>query len=134
MKITKLQKAVIEQLGYDVKKDKDEYMEVFKHGITASDGYTGFTYYSETKDFYKKHKKEIIQLAKDTAFGIGEDSYISMILKFGCLQGHGRKITIDDVCEVIYANNKNNKYYTDITNALAWFALEETAFDLGNQD
>lgn len=134
MKITKLQKAVIEQLGYDVKKDKDEYMEIFKHGITASDGYYGFIYYSETEDFYKKHKKEIIELAKEVAEGIGEDSYITMILKFGCLQGLGRKITIDDVCEVIYANNKNNEYYTDITNALAWFALEETAFDLSNQD
>ena len=134
MKLTSLQKAVIEQLGYDVKEDKYEYMKLFRNGINASDRYYGFIYYAETEDFYKKHKKEIIELAKEIAEGLGEDSYINMILKFNCLQGHGRNITIDDVCEVIYANNKNNEYYKDITNALAWFALEETAFDLGNQD
>ena len=130
MKLTKLQKAVIEQMGYDVKTDKKEYMEIFKNGITASDGYSGFTYYSETEDFYKKNKKYIIELAKSVADGIGEDSYLNMILNFQCFKNSG--ITIDDICEVIYANNKNNDYYTDITNALSWFALEETAFDLSN--
>lgn len=134
MKLTSLQKAVIEQLGYDIKKDKDEYMEIFRHGITASDGYTGFICYRETEDFYKKHKKEIIQLAKEVAEGLGEDSYLNMILNFQCFKGHGQHITIDDICEVIYADNKDNEYYTNITNALSWFALEETAFELGNQD
>lgn len=131
MKLTKLQKAVIEQMGYDVKKDKDEYLEVFKSLRNAADGYNGFIYYSETIDFWKKNKKEIIQHLKDLALELGEKSYLDVVLGFQCFKNSD--ITIDDIAEVIYANNENNDYYTNIVNALSWYALEETAFELANE-
>lgn len=132
MKLTKLQKAVIKQMGYDINKDKKEYMDIFKNLRNAGDGYSGFIYYSETEDFYKKNKKEIINLAKELADGIGEQSYLNMILGFNTFKNSD--ITIDDVCEVIYANKKSNPYYQMLTNALSWFALEETAFTLANYE
>ena len=131
MKLTKLQKAVIEQMGYDVKKDKDEYIEVFKGIRSAEDGYNGFIYYNETIDFWKKNKKEIIQSLKDLAFDLGEKSYLDVVLGFNTFKKSN--ITIDDIVEVIYADNTNNDYYTTIANALSWYALEQVAWELGNE-
>ena len=130
MKLTKLQKAVIKQLGYNVNTDKKEYMEELKNLRNASDGYNGFFYYSETEDFYKKNKKEIINHLKQLADDLGEKSYLELILSFQCFKNSD--ISIDDICEVIYANNINNPYYQNVTNALAWYALEETANELTN--
>lgn len=130
MKLTKLQKAVIEQMGYDVKKDKDEYMEVLKGIRSASDGYNGFIYYSETIDFWKKNKDEIIQSLKDLASDMGKN-YLDVILGFNTFKNSD--ITIDDIAEVIYADNKNNDNYTTIANALSWYALEQVAWELGNE-
>ncbi len=130
MKLTKLQKAVIEQLGYDID-DKDSYMEELKNIRSAEDGYNGFIYYSETIDFWKKNKKEIIQSLKDLAFDLGEKSYLDVVLGFNTFKKSD--ITIDDIAEVIYANNTNNDYYTTIANALSWYALEQVAWELGNE-
>lgn len=132
MSLTKLQKAVIEQMGYDVKTDKDDYMEVFRNLRRADDGYDGFIYYSETIDFWKKNKKLIIEHLKDLAFDLGEKSYLDVVLGFNCFKN--TDITIDDIGEIIYGNKTKNSYYTDVANALSWYALEETAFELQNEE
>lgn len=131
MNLTKLQKAVIEQMGYDVKKDKDDYMEIFRNLRNASDGYSGFIYYSDTINFYKKNKKLIIEHLKQLSQDLGQN-FLDTIKGFNCFRDSD--ITIDDIGEIIYGNNTKNSYYTDVANALSWYALEETAFELQNEE
>ncbi len=131
MSLTKLQKAVIEQMGYDVKTDKDDYMENFRNLRNASDGYSGFIYYSDTINFYKKNKKLIIEHLKQLSEDLGQN-FLDTIKGFNCFRDSD--ITIDDIGEIIYGNNTKNSYYTDVANALSWYALEETAFELQNEE
>ena len=131
MNLTKLQKAVIEQMGYDVKTDKDDYMEEFRNLRNASDGYSGFIYYSDTINFYKKNKKLIIEHLKQLSEDLGQN-FLDTIKGFNCFRNSD--ITIDDIGEIIYGNKTKNSYYTDVANALSWYALEETAFELQNEE
>ena len=130
MQLTKLQKAVIKQMGYDVKKDKAEYLERMKDIRNAQDGYSGFIYYSETIDFWKKNKKRNHRTFKNLAEDLGEKSFLDVVMGFQCFKKED--ITIDDICEVIYADNEENDNYRTIANALAWYALEQTAYELSN--
>lgn len=131
MSLTKLQKAVIEQMGYDVKTDKDDYMEIFRNLRNASDGYSGFIYYSDTINFYKKNKKLIIEHLKQLSQDLGQN-FLDTIKGFNCFRDSD--ITIDDIGEIIYGNKTKNSYYTNVANALSWYALEETAFELQNEE
>ena len=113
----KLIKAVKNQLG-----DNSYLEDVANHGADA--GFPGFTYYSDTLEFYKKNRTEIVQLTKDMAAEFGETP-INMILNFNCLKN---MTTEEDVALALYGNlasvGKNDNL---VPNALAWFALEEVA-------
>ena len=75
----------------------------------------GLIYYSDTSAFYKKFKKEIINLAKETAENMGESlgAFLSSLHEWDA---------DDPFCEDVYNRN-----------ALAWFAYEEIAYLLGNE-
>lgn len=130
IKLSKLDIAVIKQLGYNPKTDVKDYMEELKGIRNASDGYSGFIYYSDTVKFYNKNKKEILQSLKDLSADLGQN-FLDTIKGFQCFKN--RDITIDDIGEIVYGNKKSNPYYTNVANALSWYALEETAFRLQNE-
>ena len=76
---------------------------------------SGLVYWSDTEAFYKKFKREIIDLARETADSMGESlgAFLSGL--------HGWEDD-DPFCEE--GSNRNT---------LAWFAYEEIAFELGNE-
>lgn len=120
----KLTRAILRHL------DREQLADVARHGADA--GWSGFTYYSETCQFYKAHKAEIIELAKQTADDLGE-SMIGMIRNFACLtsgQYPNRKpdYTEDEIAEALYSGR--GECADVIRNAMAWFALEEIAREL----
>ena len=47
----------------------DTLSDIYKHGMTG--GFSGFTYYSETKEFYLKNKKEINELLEHEGLDYG---------------------------------------------------------------
>jgi hypothetical protein len=114
----KLIRAVVRQLG-----DRSYLEDIVNHGADA--GFPGFTYYSDTEPFWKRNRKEITALVMSMASDLGENP-AEMVAKFGCL-----KIDPHDFVEMpnVYAALSNGQPDDDSTvpNALAWFALEEVA-------
>ena len=117
----RLKNAVIEQLGGD-----DESIEYAKDTIQncgASGGVGGFIYYSETTEFARNNMDDIYSLLKDQASEFGYDCVFEMVAKFNCLKDH--KYSPHEIADVIY-NKASEDDETQILNALAWYALEET--------
>lgn len=108
---TTLRSAVIDQIGGDVAALAD----VAEHG--ANTGTTGFTYYSDTVEFFDANRGAILDLVKETASEMGE-SLIPFIRSFGCIDA-----TEDEVCGVLWEGVDD----APVKNGLAWFALEAVA-------
>ena len=117
----RLKNAVIEQLGGD-----DESIEYAKDTIEscgASGGVGGFIYYSETTKFARNNMDDIYALLKDQASEYGYDCAFKMVSEFNCLKDD--KYSPHEIADVIY-NKASEDDETQILNALAWYALEET--------
>lgn len=120
--MNKLQQAVIEQLGYtELDEDCISQLEDIVHA-GASAGFSGFIYYTETEQFYKDNKELIIEELKDIADNFGQDSIISTIKGFRC----GSDFTEEEIGATVYGGEID----TYVANCLAWFALEQVAYQL----
>lgn len=113
----KLIRAVVRQIG-GWESFTNSAQDITNHGIDG--GFHGFIYTAETVKFAKNNLPEIMELAKNLAYQIGEDTY-KMIAGFKCLKDYAYL----DVGESIY--NKKSEDYGTVLNALAWFAGEEVA-------
>lgn len=113
----KLIRAVVRQIG-GWESFTNSAQDITNHGIDG--GFHGFIYTAETVKFAKNNLPEIMELAKNLAYQIGEDTY-KMIAGFKCLKDYANL----DVCESIY--NKKSEDQETVLNALAWFAGEEVA-------
>jgi hypothetical protein len=133
-----LKAAVFDQLGYDsadvpkfqVWREVTELYEtledVTKHGANA--GFGSFCYYSDTCQFAEDNMKHIVELAEQQAADFGQD-ILEMIQHFNCLTDNDRRplYTQSQIGRVIFGGDTESDESTDILNALAWYALEETA-------
>jgi hypothetical protein len=134
--MTRLQQAVVDQLSYNPKDIGNTDSELFKtledvnnHG--AMSGFSGFTYYSETVQFVKDNRKEILANIKTNAFDFGNTA-LDVILSFKCLDADNIE-TIEAAGRFVYGGTYRDDENTDsntVYNALAWYALEETARQL----
>lgn len=116
----KLVRGVILQLGSG-KKAMDSLEDVYNHG--ADGGFNGFIYYCDTLEFYRRYKKEIIQLAEQMSDDLGMDT-IEMIMNFGCFKDNEHDPQFKrEIMKTLYGQAVN----TEVANAMAWFALEEVA-------
>ena len=130
----KLINSVIRQLG-----GRESLADVCRGGADA--GFSGFTYYSDTALFFKRNRKEIVELVQNMADDLGENP-AEMVAGFQCLggkrsSGYGlesdREITrnilreyLPSVSRCLYGGRLTDDD-TQVANALAWFALEEVA-------
>lgn len=132
MKLTKLQAAVLNQLGYESYSKGDYYLDreselygtlqdIVNHGVDA--GYVGFTYYADTCRFALDNWEGITDLARVMAHDLGVASLCELIAGFNCL----RDTSVAEVVDVLMAPSYDNEDHNQVLNALAWFALEETA-------
>lgn len=120
----RLTRAILRRL------DRDQLRDVAEHGADAV--WPGFTYYSDTVAFFKAHKADILELAKQSAEEMGS-GMIEMIRNFGCLTSgqYPNRIpdyNYDEIAEALYSGRGENAGL--IRNAMAWFALEEVAREL----
>jgi hypothetical protein len=129
--LTDLQLAVIEQLGYTEVSwlNAEEELTSLLRDIAnsgADAGWPGFCYYCDTCDFTDAHRAHIVATIEDMADSLGEDP-ITMVRNFRCL-GTDNPVSASEVrlC-LYYGQAPDNDATTLIENALAWFALEETA-------
>ncbi len=110
-------RAVIRQAGgWDSFKEMAE--DVTNHG--ADGGFHGFIYYVDTCRFYAVNRASILAQVRTLAEELGEEPMI-MVQGFRVL----RDSTEEEIGLTMYGNK--NQHDTQVANALAWFALEETA-------
>lgn len=105
-------RAVIRQFG-GIERFNDQFQDVSNHGIDG--GFSGFIYHSDTVKFAKKHKKLILEMAKDQAMDFGTTT-IEMFKSFNCYKGV-------DVEAYFIDGDKDDE--TTILNGLTWYAGEE---------
>lgn len=114
-----LVRAVKNQIGLSV----NDFFDTLSNVHYASQGVTGFIYYSETVWFWRKNRKVITQAMKDCAESTGE-SLLQMVMNFKSIKDGGWDES--EVAMALYG--KYNDDLTQIYNDFAWFALEEVAF------
>ena len=110
----KLENSIIRRIG-----GRDVLREVSSCGAGA--GFPGFTYYSETVPFFKKHRSEILDLVNEIAGDMGI-AVVSCVRDFHCLE---KKYTEHEIGETLYGRKLN----TEVANSLSVFALEQLAFE-----
>jgi hypothetical protein len=92
--------------------------DVVNHG--ADGGFSGFIYYKETVAFARRNRAAIVKLCEDMAEGIGEPGPIALVRGFRCLSDSIEA----EVAASLYGRGDGD---TQVSNALAWFALEEVS-------
>ena len=98
-----LRDAVIDQLGENEEEAAETLRDVASHGADA--GFPGFTYYSDTGNFYSAHKALIWEALAEDAEDFGYDSVTDFVASF----------------------NTKAHDATQFENLLAWYALERVA-------
>ena len=114
-----LVQAVIDQNG-----DFESMAEYPGDYQDASGGVSGFIYHHETLKFSEDNLTLILAKLREDASEFGLAGAYSMIASFNCLND----ISADDVADAI--RDEDHEDYTQVMNALAWYALEEVARDL----
>ena len=104
--------------------DRDTLRQVAEHGADA--GWAGFSYYSDTCAFYRKHGKAIMQRLAEDAENMGMD-WLEVVAGFRCLEG--MELTPSQVAQACYGEGDDD-VRTQVENALAWYALETVAREL----
>lgn len=118
----RLTRAILRRL------DREQLEDVARHSADA--GWNGFTMTADCVAFYKAHKADILEMAKQDSADFGQ-GVIEMIQCFRCLTaGNGGKphYTQDEIAEALYSGR--SEFADTIRNAMAWYALETVAREL----
>ncbi len=127
MTYTKLQQAVLDQLSIaEINEEaKNTLSDISNHGING--GFNGFIYYSDTVKFFDDNRTVILQSLSEEANEY-DMAASDMVAQFGCLNGDDWRTEIDSVLMGIDCEDD-----TTIKNALAWYAGETVARQLGGE-
>ena len=118
----------------------DTLSDIYKHGMTG--GFSGFTHYSETKEFYLKNKKEINELLEHDGLDFGyNDTWheslndladvglegeklgaMSMVLNLRCSE---YSLT-EEVYTSMY-DGYDSECDTTVANCISWYVVESLA-------
>lgn len=109
----KLIRAVIRRIGLDSVQD------VNNHGIDG--GFNGFIYTKDTSAFFGAFRKEILNLAEESAESLGI-GVLEMIQGFRCV---GEDFALSEIGKVLYDRLMVDQEPAPlIRNAMSWFAAE----------
>ncbi len=98
----------------------DNVEDVANHGANA--GWPGFTYYSDTHKFAMRYRKLIVKMLEEQADEFGQE-VVEMVSSFGTFR-HS-PMDNDDRKELYKFLGGGRCEQSQITNLMAWFALEE---------
>ena len=118
----------------------DTLSDIYKHGMTG--GFSGFTYYSETKEFYLKNKKEINELLEHDGLDFGyNDTWHESLndLADVCLEGDklgaismvlNLRCSEYSLTEEVYTSmydGYDSECDTTVANCISWYVVESLA-------
>lgn len=115
-------RPVLRQLGGIESLGELQSVNASSYGAGA--GFTGFIYYSETVDFWRKNRAAITAAINDDAAGLGENP-LEMVCRFRSLEG----FSVDEVGRALYGRYSDD--LTQVYNVFAWYALESVAYRFG---
>lgn len=102
---------------------KEIAADVSKHGANA--GFARFIWYYDTVKFTQRNFKEILQQLRQEAKNYGHKSVAEMISNFSYINLSSFEIEYT----LIY---KNSDHKGELFNTLAWYCLEEVAYEFVN--
>ena len=144
--LDELDAAVIAQLGgtsrnvgdsCELSEDAaDQLANVCRCG--AAGGFPGFTYYTETRDFFKSHRDEIAsRLREQIAEGFfeGARGVVSAVMSFSCFKDCDAAEIEEEAARAFFGplEGFDDGALDNVANACAWAALEDLAFRLDGQ-
>lgn len=146
---TNLARAVLDQMGYTFGTDyaaddagnlklDDEAYEYLSNIRSANDGYNGFIYYYDTEKFALEHRELIRDSLRELADSIGE-GLIECVRSFNSLKNYKNIEGIIGRClfasvAELEADPDEEGCIMQVLNSLAWYALEEVAYHIGDAE
>ena len=140
---TALDSAVVHQMGgqcshspgarrVTVSDDEAEELEsVARCSCGAGGGFSGFVFYYETWDFFRRNRSAIVAALQEMAEAIGDGCAVDLVRGFSCFKGD--QPTADEVGRLLWGeipaewSEGADIDEHNVANACAWFALEECA-------
>ena len=121
----------------------EQLANVCRCSCGAAGGFSGFTYYSDTREFFKAHRNEIAaRLREQIAEGLFSDengrpvSVIGAVLKFNSLKDDDPAEVEEMAARAFFGpmDGFDDGALDTVANACAWGALEDLAFSLDGQE
>jgi len=123
---TKLQNAVLNQIGVTLKEFKDNVSDY----QDANSGIPGFAYYSDTHKFALNNQSLINELLDELADEQGVE-VVELVKSFGVFRNGIDKDELKDLYKFLSSERRIDKYDThSVLNVLAWLCVETLAFEL----
>lgn len=119
---------LINNLGFNLSGNVNQFKEL-SDTLTqcslkgASAGFTGFSFLSDTIDFFIKNRSDIITNLEYSAKECGSDIF-SLIQNFGIFRKNN-KPSLTDIGKALWDNSHNYLEYDYLYNIFTWYALEE---------
>ena len=120
-----LAKAVIAQMGGS-ENFAENANNISSHGIDG--GYSGFVYYTDTVKFAEENHGAIMDSLKSDMDNFGNESVPEMRSHWKSLND----LSQDEIAEVVYDKDPENENYTQVYNAMAWYAGEQVSYEYSN--
>jgi len=122
-----LTKAVAEQMGHEVDTEDftDEMANVNIGG--AMGGFSGFTYYTDTVQFFDDNQSLVMAQLRDDAEQLGASTVAEFVASFRCLDDDYEPFGVE---LALSGDHDDENYVMQVKNACAWYALETVAFQV----
>ena len=117
----------------------EQLANVCRCSCGAAGGFSGFTYYSDTREFFAAHRDEIAARIREQIdeglFG-GARGVVSAVMSFNCLKGCDAAEIEDEAARAFFGpmDGFDEGALDNVANACAWDALEDLAFGLDGQE
>lgn len=105
----------------------EELDNVSRCSCGMAGGFGNMIYYKNTCAFFDEHKNLILEKLEEESFGLGYANGLESINKFQCFKDEN--ITLQDMMTIDKEKGECEDFkHTQIKNALAWYAGEQTAY------
>lgn len=116
----------------------DQLANVCRCSCGAAGGFSGFIYYTETREFFKAHRDEIAaRLREQIAEGLfeGARGVVSAVMSFACLRDCDAAEIEEEAARAFFGplEGFDEGALDNVAKACAWAALEDLAFRLDGQ-
>jgi hypothetical protein len=105
----------------------DTLRDVSEHG--ADSGFPGFTYYTDTVSFAKRHRVTILESLREFASDMGDRDPVALVLGFRCVRQ--AEVSPEAVSVALYGGRiprgVSENDVDAVLNGIAWYALESVA-------